>query len=49
MLVPAEAILAEGTRESNYQASHWMLGVAHRLLEEAFGSARHVGVFSMAK
>lgn len=33
-MVPAEAILAEGVGESNYQASHWMLGVAHRLLEE---------------
>ncbi|CAJ1379696.1 unnamed protein product [Effrenium voratum] len=31
--VPAHAILAEG-RASSYQASHWTLGIAHRLLEE---------------
>ncbi|CAK9082419.1 unnamed protein product [Durusdinium trenchii] len=34
MVVPAHAILAEGMGTATYQASHWMLGIAHRLLEE---------------
>lgn len=34
VLVPSGAILAEGMRGSSYKASHWMLGLVHRLLEE---------------
>ncbi|CAE7264496.1 SETD4, partial [Symbiodinium microadriaticum] len=32
--VPADAIISEGAAGQSYQASHWTLAVAHRLVEE---------------
>eukprot|EP00439_Symbiodinium_sp_Y106_P078102 s756_g16.t3 len=32
--VPADAIISEGVAGQSYQASHWTLAVAHRLVEE---------------
>ncbi|CAE7292376.1 SETD4 [Symbiodinium natans] len=34
LYVPADAIISEGVASQTYQASHWSLGVAHRLVEE---------------